>query len=151
MTLIRWDSFGDVRHVMDRAIDESMRPLGILRGMGEIATMPLDVYQTPTDFVIKVTIPGVKPEEVDITIAGDSLTINAEIKQEEAKGAEYLYRERRFGSASRTVNLPKTLQTDKAEASFENGVLTLTIPKAEEIKPKQTKVKAKGVIEGEKA
>jgi len=112
--------------------------------------MPLDVYQTPNELVIKATVPGVKPEEVDITITGDTLTIGAEVKEEKIEKAEYLYRERRFGSATRTITLPKALKGDQAHASFENGVLTLTIPKAEEAKPRQIKVKPQGIVEGKK-
>lgn len=150
MALVRWDPFTEARAAMDRAIGESMRPLAMLRGLGEMSTMPLDVYQTPSDLVIKATIPGVNPDDVDITITGDTLTINAEIKEETVQDAEYLYRERRFGAVTRTISLPKSLKGDEAEASFDNGVLTLKIPKAEEAKPKQIKVKASGVLEGKK-
>jgi HSP20 family protein len=101
--------------------------------------------------VVKASLPGVKPEDVDITISGDTLTIKGETKtEEEVKREDYLYQERRYGSFSRTIALPSSLQTDKAEATFENGVLTLTIPKIEEVKPKTIKVKPKEVIEGEK-
>ncbi len=149
MTLMRWDPFADVRQAMDRMLEESFRPLRVLRGFEEIAPVPLDMYQTDNDVVIKAALPGVKPEDVDITISGNTLSIKGETKtEEEIKREDYLYQERRYGSFSRTIALPASLQTDKAEATFENGVLTLTIPKAEEIKPKAIKVKAKGVIEG---
>jgi HSP20 family protein len=149
--LMRWEPFSDLRQAMDRAVEESMRPLSVLRGIGEIANMPLDVYQTPTELVVEAAISGVKPEDVEITITGDTLTISAESKaEEEVKKADYLYRERRYGSSTRTIMLPKSLKTDKAEATFEHGVLKLTIPKAEEAKPKQIKVKAKGLIESKK-
>lgn len=108
----------------------------------------MDICQTADKVVVKATIPGINADDVDITIAGDVLTINAETKAEEAnKDTDYFYRERRYGASTRTVSLPGDLQSDKAEASFENGVLTLSIPKAEEVKPKQIKVKTKGVID----
>jgi len=74
----------------------------------------------------------------------------AERAEGKIKREDYLYQEHRYGTFSRSVTLPSGLNTDKAEADFDNGILTLTIPKSEEIKPKQIKVKAKGVIEGKK-
>ena len=103
------------------------------------------------EVVVKVTLPGVKPDEVDITITGDALIIKGEHKEErEVKDESYIRRERRSGSFTRTVLIPVSVQSDKAEATFENGVLTLTLPKAEEVKPRQIKVKPKMRIEGEK-
>jgi HSP20 family protein len=110
------------------------------------------MYQTPQAVVVKATVPGVKPEDMEITITGDTLTIKGETKAEkEIKQEDYICQECRYGSFSRTVTLPAGLKTDKAEATFENGVLTLTIPKAEEVKPKSIKVKTKSAIEGKKA
>jgi len=150
MNLVRWEPFADLRYMMDRAFEDSARPVSLRRGFSEIPSVPLDMYQTADDVVVKATIPGINPEDVDITITGDVLTIKGEDKVEEEKmDADYFYRERRFGSFTRTINLPADLQTDKAEASFENGVLTLSIPKAEEIKPKQIKVKAKDATRGQ--
>ena len=83
--------------------------------------------------------------------SGDTLTIKGETKAtEEVKREDYLCQEHRYGTFSRSVGLPSGLQSDKAEATFENGVLTLTIPRAEDVKPKTIKIKTKGVIEGEK-
>jgi HSP20 family protein len=148
---MRWDPFADVRQAMDRALEESFRPLRVLRGFEEIAPLPIDIYHTPNEVVVKASLPGVKPEDVDITISGDTLSIKGETKtEEEVEREDYLYQERRYGSFSRVITLPGSLQTDKAEATFENGVLTLTIPKLEEVKPKSIKVKAKGVIEDKK-
>jgi HSP20 family protein len=107
--------------------------------------MPIDMYQTPNEVVIKAALPGIKPEDVDIGISGDTLTIKGEAKvEEEIEEEDYLCQEHRYGSFSRSVTLPSSLSTDKAEADFENGMLTLTIPKAEEVKPRMIKVKAKG-------
>jgi HSP20 family protein len=105
------------------------------------------MYQTPSEVVIKAALPGVNPEEIDIAITGDTLTIKGETKaEEEIKREDYLYQEHRYGTFRRAVTLPGGVNSDKAEASFENGILTLTIPKADEIKPKQIKVKPKGAV-----
>ena len=130
---------------MDRLFEDSfVRPSRVLTALGEAAAPVLDVYQTPNEVVVKAALPGMKPEDINIDITGDTLTIKGETKAEqEIKKEDYLYQERRFGAFSRTVVLPGGLQPDKAEATMEDGVLTLTIPKAEEVKPKAIKVKAK--------
>jgi HSP20 family protein len=138
-----------LREAMDRLFEDSfVRPSRFwpeLLGRGEL---PIDMYQTAKDVVVKASLPGVKPEEVDISITGDTLTINGEHKEEEeVKQEDYFRRERYYGAFSRSLILPVQIQSDKAEAVFENGVLTLTLPKAEEVKPKQIKVKAKKVLE----
>jgi len=89
-------------------------------------------------------LPGLKPEDISIDITGDTLTIKGESKAEqEVKREECLYQERRYGAFSRSVVLPGGMKSDKADATMEDGVVTLTIPKAEEVKPKTIKVKAK--------
>ncbi len=94
--------------------------------------------------MVKATLPGLKPEDVTIDITGEMLTIKGETKAEqEIKREDYLYQERRYGAFSRSVILPSGLKTDKSQATMEDGVLTLTIPKAEQVKPKAIKVKAK--------
>jgi len=92
--------------------------------------MALDMYQTEKDLVVQVPLPGVKPEDVDISVTGDVLTIKAERKEERnVEEADYFYRESRYGSFSRSVSLPVDVDADKAEAEFENGMLTLTLPR----------------------
>jgi len=94
--------------------------------------------------VVKSSVAGVKPEDIDITITGDTLTIKGETKAEEKIEREnYVRQERRYGAFSRSLTLPTTIVAEQAKAEFENGVLTLTLPKAEEVKPKTIKVKAK--------
>jgi HSP20 family protein len=154
MALIRWDPFREMmslRQAMDRLFEESFaRSWRFWPDMAG-GELPIDMYQTANDVVVKAALPGLKPEEVDITITGDTLTIKGEHKEEqEAKDEDYFYKERRYGAFSRSVTIPVQVRSDKAEAVFENGVLTLTLPKAEEIKPKQIKVKPKVMIEGTK-
>lgn len=109
------------------------------------------MYQTDDDVAVKAAIPGLKPEEVDISITDDTLTIKGEHKEEqEIKEENYLYKERRYGTFARSVLIPVKVKSEKTEAVFENGVLKLTMPKAEEAKPIQIKVKVKQIAEGKK-
>jgi HSP20 family protein len=144
----RWHPFTELmslRQAMDRLFEDSfVRPSRALEALGEVAAPALDIYQTPSEIVVKATLPGVKSEDVTIDITGDTLTVKGEHKAEqEVKREDYLYQERRYGAFSRSVVLPNGLKSDKAEATMEDGVLTLTIPKAEKVKPKAIKVKAK--------
>ena len=148
MAIERWQPFTELmslRQAMDKLFEDSfVRPSRALAALGEVTVPALDVYQTPDEVVVKATLAGVKPEDVAIDITGETLTIKGETKaEEEVKKKDYLYQERRYGSFSRSVVLPGGLKTDKAEATIEDGVLTLTIPKAEEVKPKAIKVKAR--------
>jgi HSP20 family protein len=130
---------------MDRLFEDSFVRLSRFWPGLEEWQLPIDMYQTDNEVVVKAAIPGLKPEEVDISITGDTLTIKGEHKEDkEIRDEDYFYKECRFGSFSRTVTIPVKVKTDKAEAVFENGILTLTLPKAEEVKPKQIKVKVKG-------
>jgi HSP20 family protein len=146
--IVRWEPFRDLislREAMDRLFEESfIRPrAGWLAPLGGEA-LAVDVYETDQDVVVKSSVPGVKPEDIDITITGDTLTIKGESKiEEKVEKANYIRQERRYGAFSRSVTLPTTIVAEKAKAEFENGVLTLTLPKAEEVKPKTIKVKAK--------
>jgi len=146
MNLIKWEPFGELvslRQAMDRLLEDSF--VTPSHAFGRLnAVMPVDMYQTENEVVVKAAVPGVKPEEIDISITGDTLCIKGEKKADEKiKREDYIYQEHRYGAFSRTVVLPGGLDTSKAEASFEEGILTLTIPKSEEVKPKQIKVKAK--------
>ena len=147
-TMIRWQPVSDLvslRDAMDRLFEDSFvspRNWPAPSGMTEPS---LDIFETGSDVVVKAALPGLKPEEVDITMTGDLLNITGETKEEtEQKNKNYIRRERRYGSFSRSVTLPEGLEGDKAEAKFENGVLTLTIPKSEQIKPKKIQVKTNG-------
>ena len=103
--------------------------------------LPLDIAETEDEFIVKASLPGVRPEDVHITAHGDTLTIRGEMKaEEEKKGEHYHLRELRQGHFQRTVTLSTPISADKAQAQFENGVLTLKLPKAEEAKPKEIKI-----------
>lgn len=148
MSMIRWEPFTDLvslRQAMDRLFEDSfVQPSRISALVGERVGVPLDVYQTPKEVVVKASLPGVKPEDVDISITGDTLTIKGETRvEEEVKREDYIYQEQRYGAFNRSVVLPAGLKADDAEANFDNGVLTLTIPKVEEAKARTIKVKTR--------
>jgi len=105
--------------------------------------LTIDVYQTPTHIVIKSTIAGVKPEDLDITITNDMVTIRGKRqKDEEIQTDEYYYQECYWGSFSRSVILPVDVEADAAEAGLKNGILTIKLPKIEKIKTKKIKIAA---------
>jgi HSP20 family protein len=146
--IVRWEPFRELvslREAMDRLFEESfVRPGGGRLAPAGMELPAVDMYQTDDAVVVKSAIPGIKPEDIDISITGDTLTIKGETRVEEEVNEEnYIRRERRYGSFCRSLALPLPVVTDKAEAEFENGVLTLTLPKAEEVKPKAIKIKAK--------
>jgi len=143
MSVSRWEPFGELislRDAMDRLFEDSfIRPA--LPAQGRAFTLPVDAYATDNELVIMASIPGVNPDDVQVTIEGDTLTIKGEFKPP-IENVNYLFQERRFGPFYRQLKINIPVQADKAEASFDKGVLTLTIPKAEELKPRQIKVKA---------
>ncbi len=145
-SIVRWEPFRDVvslRDVVDRMFDEGFRPPVPFTQWGE-GDLAIDMYETDDNVVVKTAIPGVKADDIDVSVTGDTLTVRAETKEEEeVKRESYLRRERRFGSYCRTVTLPGGLETDQAEADYDDGVLTLTFPKAEEVKPKSIKITSK--------
>ncbi len=149
-TLVRWDPFavrGVHRH-MDRLFGDFFGPRVMTWEPAELG-FALDVYETDDVLVLKGALPGVRPEEVDISVTDGVLTIKGETKsEEETKDGNYHRRELRYGAFSRSVALPTRVDHDKAEAKFENGILTISLPKAEEVKPKSIKIAAHDVIEG---
>lgn len=147
--ITRYDPLGEMvslRSAMDRLFEDSfVSPLTWRTMGGSELTPPIDVHETADDIVVTAALPGIKAEDVEITMTGQSLTLRGEFKaDEQVKNDQYLYRERRFGSFSRSLQLPVRVQGDLAKASFADGVLTLTIPKAEEVKPRQIRINANG-------
>jgi HSP20 family protein len=102
------------------------------------------MYETDTEIVISAAIPGVDPNDLEITVVGDTVQIKGEIRgEEEKKERNFFFRERNYGSFSRTLSLPGYVEPDKATAEFEHGVLKLSIPKAQAHQPKVIQVKGK--------
>jgi len=147
-SIVRWEPFRDLvslRDSMDRLFEESfVQPPDRWQTVAGDSLLPVDIYETADAVIVAAPVPGVKPEDVKISILGDTLTIKGETKSEEQVEREnYIRQERRYGSFCRAVALPDGLDRDKAEAEFEDGVLKVTFPKSEEVKPKSIKVQVK--------
>ncbi len=146
----RYDPFAEaisLRNMMDRLMESAfVNPAQWLSTNGGFDAPAIDVIENADGFTIKAALPGWKPENVDITIENGVLTLSGEVKEETERNDEaskYHVREIRQNSFTRRVSLPTEVETDKAKAEFENGVLTLNLPKAEVVKPKQIKISAK--------
>jgi HSP20 family protein len=144
MAIQLWDPFREavsLHDAMNALFQESfVRPTSFLAQDGS-AALPLDVSETENELVIKASVPGVRPEDVQITVQGDTLTIRGETTAaEEKNGERWHLRERRFGAFQRSMTLGTPVDADKAQAHYENGVMTLTLPKAEEAKPRHIKI-----------
>jgi len=150
-TLVRrWDPFSEMaslRATMDRLLNETSNlPVGSENVMW---MLPLDVSETDDDFIVTASIPGVKSDDIDISLTDNVLTIKAEIKSEETReDARYHLQERRFGIFSRSIALPTPVDADKVQAVYKDGVLTLNIPKTEEVKPHKIEIHSHKMIEG---
>ena len=143
--IVHWDPYREMlsrRQMMNRVFDESFNYTS--SNTEDLHIPSVDMYQTENELVVKAVLPGMKPEDTSISVTGDVLTLRGETKQaQELKEATYHLKERRFGSFSRSLQLPVPVLTDKAQAEFENGVLTLVLPRAEEDRPKTIAIKAK--------
>ena len=155
MVIRRWEPFREFTGVREaighfgNGLTYPYEPRAVYRG---IDIPRVDAYHTQDSLVVKVAIPGVRPEDVDVTVTGNILTIKGEVKgEDEVDERSYLIREQRYGTFSRTLTLPKGLKTDEIEATYGEGVFTLTIPKADEIRPKEVKVTVKPADEGKQA
>ena len=155
--ITRFDPVGEMvslRSAMDRLFEDSfVSPLTWRTiGSGSEVTPPIDVHETADDIVVTASLPGMRSDDVEITMTGQTLTLRGEFTADERVSREqYLYRERRVGSFSRTLQLPVRVQGDNAEATFVDGILTLRIPKAEEVKPRQIRINAGANGSGTKA
>jgi HSP20 family protein len=130
-----------VRQAMDRFFDDDFRPFQWLSGGYSGPALPLDVTTDADSVTIEAALPGIKPDDVDITVENSTVTISGKTAEERtAEEGSYVLQEIRRGNFSRTVALPSGLEPDKARATFENGILRLEIPKAEQLKPRQIKI-----------
>ena len=140
----RWDPLRDMitmRQAVDRMLDESFTRGSESRGTGAWL-LPMDAFITDDAIVIRADVPGLKAEELEITLEGDTLAIRGEIKRDEADNRKYVLLERPTGRFERTLNINTPIDHDKVDASFRDGVLTLVLPKAEAVKPRQIAVKS---------
>jgi len=132
-----------MRSMMDRFFDEPFLATPQLQSQrGESFPVPLDVIEEEGEYIVKASMPGVNPDETEITLTDNVLTIKGESKSEsETKESNYHVRERHYGSFVRHITLPMPVESDKVDAIFEHGVLTLHLPKTEAAKPKKITVK----------
>lgn len=137
--LTRWDPFQEMlnlRRTFDRLFDN-------VGSDGEWSQpsmwgLAVDVVENQDEFIVKASVPGINPDDLDVSYSGDTLTIKGEIKSdEEVNGEQYHLRERRYGTFTRSIGLPTKVKGDAIEASYKDGVLNLRLPKAEEVKPKR--------------
>ena len=139
-TLSRWDPFNDMltlREAMSQLFEESyVAPTGARNGQGFVPA--LDLSETSDGYLVEVAVPGLKPEDLDVTVENNVLTIKGSLnRQTEDTKRNYHRVERRYGSFQRTIALPSTVKADGIAAELNNGILRLEIPKAEEVKPRR--------------
>jgi len=142
-TTVRWSprrELVSLREAMDRLLEEGLAEQRV-RGHSE-ARLPIDVYTTASEIVVISAVPGVTPEEVQVTLEGDTLTIRVELPSP-LENVEYLFQERPFGRYSRALTLNVPIDVDNVDATFDNGLLILTLPKVSPAKPQTIKVKTK--------
>ena len=156
-TITRWNPVNELiefRNAMDRVFDERLRPTfraatnEDLGGSG----LSMDVTETNDEFVVTAAVPGVSPDDVNIEIEDDVLTISGEFKREDkSQGEQYIRQELHYGSFERALRLPPTIDAEKADAQFEHGILRLVLPKRPEARSRTLKITPKGVIEASKS
>ena len=159
MVLRRWDPFQELRQMQEN-MDRMWRSFGT--GGGETGNVenwaiPLDVVQQGDNFIVKASVPGVNPEDIDVSIENDVLTIRGQTKEaREHQEGNYLMRERRTGSFYRALRLPDTVDSEKAQPHYEHGVLSITFPRLESKQARRLHITSgqgsKGqIIEGQSA
>jgi HSP20 family protein len=143
-TLTRWDPFAEMvplRQAMDRLFEGSLVGGNWLSLNGGGMYPQVDIHEAGDDLVVTAVLPGVKPEDVNVTLTGQTLSIRGEIKADESvQDQSYLYQERRFGQFDRQFQLPFPVEGDHVQATYENGLLKLTIPKAEHARPRRIQI-----------
>ena len=128
--------------MFDRFVSESPLEMPTLWQRGDGYSLAVDVMEQEDKFLVKASVPGIQPEDIEVTFNDNVLTIKGETSEErEEKEENYHLRERHYGSFVRRVAMPTNINANAIEATNENGVLTLTLPKAEEVKPKRIEVK----------
>lgn len=143
MMLTRWNPYNELRRMREDMNRTWRGYYPAVEGEGEVErwTIPLDVVEEENNIIVHATLPGMKPEDIEVTLEENVLTIKGKTEtEEEHKEGNYLMRERRTGAFHRMLRLPDTVDTEKAETMYENGVLTVTFPKVEAKKAKHLTV-----------
>jgi HSP20 family protein len=146
VAIVRWNPWNDLYDLhsqMDQLFSTLQGDSRTTNGGGEFMSLPVDIRQTESEFVIEASVPGFKPDEVEVTFEEGMLTIKGQrsSEAEETKG-QYVRRERRHASVYRQVGLPAEVRADEISASFDNGVLRVTVPRAQKAQPKRIPVTA---------
>ena len=151
MVMQRWEPFKELRQ-MDDNINRLWRNYFTSGYRGnEEWNIAIDVIRKPDELVVKASVPGIKPEDIDVSVEDNILTLKAEKKSEiEESNADYLIQERTVGSFYRALRLPEMVDTNKIGCDYENGILTINMPRAEEKKKKQIKVNVSKTLESGK-
>ncbi len=143
--MTRWNPIRDMitlREAMDQLFNDNYLRSREARQQGVAWQLPLDAYTTEDAIVLTADVPGLKPEDLEVTLEGDTLTIRGELKNR-TDSQNYILRERATGRFERVLTINTPIDANKVEASFEDGVVQIVLPKAEAVKPKQIKVTAR--------
>jgi HSP20 family protein len=144
-SLDRWEPFRhlvDIQGEVNRLLDTFVgRPMTATQAQGRTWLPAVDMHETKDDLTLKVELPGVREKDVAVSITGDLLTIRGERRwEDESKEQKFLHVERVYGRFERLIQLPMAVQADKVKAAYRDGVLEVTLPKAEELKPREIKI-----------
>ena len=144
MTMQRWDPWGNMRSLrsaMDDLLERSFITARLPEEEGGGSSFPVDVSESENEVCVRASLPGIKPEDLDVSVQGNLLTIRGESRHETTSGGEnWQRREIRTGSFARSFTLPSDVDSDACEANFEHGILELRLPKREEAKPRKIQV-----------
>jgi HSP20 family protein len=145
VTVDRWEPFRnlvDIQGEVNRLFDSfAGRPMPGASRAGRAWQPSVDMHETKDDLVLRVELPGVNEKDVTVSITGDLLTIRGERRwEDESKDQKFLHVERVYGQFERLIQLPMAVQADKVKAGYRDGVLEITLPKAEELKPREIKI-----------
>jgi len=148
MAIVRWDPFRDLISIQDRMnrlFEQTLARTREEEGIAASTWMPaVDIYETPDQVVMKAELPGLTREDIEINVRDNTLSLRGQRKfEKDVKEENYLRIERAYGSFQRSFTLPATIQQDKIKAVFKDGVLEVSLPKAEEARPKQIKIDVK--------
>lgn len=145
-SIIRWNPFREIaamQSAMDRLFDDAWRGWPTVSGMN-LNSLAFDVHETDNAYTVTTALPGVKAEHINVKMQDGVLTVNAEIPQPETpENTRALMQERVWGHFSRSISLPQSVNSEQVEATYEDGILTLTLPKAPEAQPKLIAIKNK--------
>jgi HSP20 family protein len=144
--LTRWDPFREMislRREMDRLFDTALSGSQQAGWQPASWDLALDVVESEDEYVVKASLPGINPDDLEITFTNNTLTIKGEVREDQDfEQAQYHVRERRSGMFARSISLPSGIESDQISANYENGILKLHLPKAEEVKPRRIQIQA---------